>query len=321
MRDVAERAGVSLKTVSRVVNGEAYVHADTLARVQQAIAELGFRPNDIARNLRQGQATATIGLVIEDIANPFYSQVAKGVEAIAHAKGSLVIMVSSEEDPQREQALVQSLFRRRVDGLIMVPAARDHSYLKQEMQLGTPIVFVDRPPQGLEADTIVLENRSGTQKAVEHLIQKGHRRIGFIGGYPQVFTGAERLEGFHAAHAAAKLKIDPNLIQNNRHDWHDAEAAMKELLDLKNPPTAVFTTSNRQTLGAVRALHQRGAKVELVGFDDLELLDLLPVPVSVLRHDPSALGVKAAELLFARLEGKKGKYQQIEVPVELVLAR
>jgi LacI family transcriptional regulator len=162
MRDVASSAGVSLKTVSRVVNRESGVQAGTAARVEAAIAELGFARNDIARSLRHGRAGA-IGLVIEDVANPFYSAIARTVEDVAHARGHMLIIGSCEEDPERERQLVLRLLRRSVDALVIVPAGADHRYLLPELQAGTPVVFVDRPPGGIEADTVMLDNRGGAR--------------------------------------------------------------------------------------------------------------------------------------------------------------
>src|SRR5919112_5582117 len=154
MRDVAERAGVSLKTVSRVINAEPGVATETAERVGAAIAELGFQRNDLARSLRQGRSSSTIGLVIEDVGNPFYSAIAQAVEHAARAHDCLLITSSCEEDPDRERELVQALLRRGVDALLIVPASRDHAYLPRELGESTPVVFLDRPPEGIEADAV-----------------------------------------------------------------------------------------------------------------------------------------------------------------------
>ena len=173
MRDVASTAGVSLKTVSRVVNREPGVHADTAARVEVAIASLGFARNDVARSLRHGRAEA-IGLVIEDVANPFYSAIARTVEDAAHARGHIVITGSCEEDPEREQQLVGRLLRRSVDALLIVPAGADHRYLEPELAAGTPLVFLDRPAVGIEADTVLLDNLGG-------VVRPGADELGALG--------------------------------------------------------------------------------------------------------------------------------------------
>src|SRR5919106_6147252 len=180
MRDVASRAGVSLKTVSRVINDEPGVAVATAARVGDAIDELGFQRNDLARTLRQGRSSGTLGLVIEDVANPFYSAIAQAVEAAARARGFMLITGSCEEDADRERELVQALLRRRVDALLLVPASRDHAYLARVLGAGTPVVFIDRPPEGTEADTVLLDNLGGARAAVDHLLAQGHRRIAFV---------------------------------------------------------------------------------------------------------------------------------------------
>src|SRR5690349_2630169 len=172
MRDVAELAGVSLKTVSRVINDEPGVAAATAERVSAAIAELGFQRNDLARSLRQGVTSSTLGLLIGDVANPFYSAIAQAVEAAARERGYMLITASCEEDPARERELVGALLRRRVDALLLVPAGPEHAYLGD----GTPVVFLDRPPAGLEADCVLLDNLGGARIAVEHLLAHGHER-------------------------------------------------------------------------------------------------------------------------------------------------
>ena len=172
MVDVARRADVSLKTVSRVVNDEP-VGQELVNRVLAAIAELGFRRNDIARNLRSRQLNATVGLLIEEIANPFYATIASVAAEIAAAHGTMLITASSEEDPERERALLQDFTQRRVDGLLVVPAGLDHSFLRREVELGMPVVFLDRPPQGLHADAVLLDNRGGSHAGVGALLDDG----------------------------------------------------------------------------------------------------------------------------------------------------
>ena len=315
MHDVARVAGVSLKTVSRVVNNEPRVNRDTTEKVNAAIAALGFRRNEFARQFRTG-LTSTIGLITEDISNPFYSQIARGVEAVARAHDCVVITASSEEGAERERSLVHALIQRRVDGLLIVPASDDHAYIEQARQ-GTPVVFLDRPPGKLEADAVLLENRSGARRGVEHLIAQGHRRIAFISGFSTVYTGAERLAGFRDALKAAGLNLEDELLSFEGHDAARAEAVTTEMLALPDPPTAVFAASNRQSLGVIRAAHRRGLPVALVGFDDFELADVLPSQITVIRYDAAEMGRLAAEMLFSRLAGETAPPKRVIVPVEL----
>jgi LacI family transcriptional regulator len=319
MRDVASTAGVSLKTVSRVVNRETGVKADTAARVEAAIARLGFARNDVARSLRHGRANA-LGLVIEDVANPFYSAIARSVEDAAHARSHILITGSCEENAERERELVLRLLRRSVDALLIVPAGTDHRYLLPEIGAGTPIVFLDRPPRGIDADTVLLDNLGGARAATEHLLEHGHERIAFVGDPPSLYTAQERLVGYHAALESAGVAARAELVATGSHDAASAERAARKLLDLpaKRRPTALFTANNRNTIGALRALGDAPAPIALVGFDDFELADMLPVPVTVVRHDPAEMGRIASDLAYARLDGEDALPQRLIIACEVV---
>jgi LacI family transcriptional regulator len=320
MQDVADRAQVSLKTVSRVINGEPGVAAATAARVKRSIADLGFRRNDLARSLRQGSTSATLGLVIEDVANPFYSAIAQAVESTARERGYLLITGSCEEDPERERELIRALVGRRVDALLLVPAGgeRDHQWLEREVLGTTPVVFLDRPPHRIEADTVLLDNAGGARMAVEHLLASGHRRIAYVGDAPDLFTASERLAGYRAALTAAGLEADPRLIFQATPDG--TAAPVQALLELPAEvrPTAIFTGNNRHTVGAVRALRGREHEVALVGFDDFELAEVLAMPTTVVRHDSFRMGAEAAGLAFARLDGSTAPPRRLTLETELV---
>ena len=318
MQDVAQAAGVSLKTVSRVVNSEARVDEKTRERVQRAIARLGFRRNDIARNLRRGQTSLMVGLVIEDITNPFYSSIARGLEKVIQRYNYMLIISNSEENPQRERELVNELLRRRVEGLCIVPAGLDHSYLATELGLGTPMIFLDRPPAHLHTDTILLDNFGGAYKAITHLIGHGHHRIAMIQGDPQVYTGAERLRGYRQALVDHAIQYDEDLVRFGCDDAEQARAAVHMLLAMPDPPTALFTSSNRISIAVLRALHAYRQQIAFVGFDDFDLAELLPVAVTVVAHDPIAMGQQAAELLFARLKGDDRPPQHLVLATELI---
>jgi LacI family transcriptional regulator len=299
------------------VNGEAGVRADTAARVEAAIARLGFARNDVARSLRDGKAHA-LGLVIEDVANPFYSAIARTVEDAAHARNHILITGSCEEDPERERELVQALTRRRVDALIIVPASHDHAYLPRELGPGTPFVFVDRPPEGIDADCVLLDNLGGARAAVEHLLGQGHRRIAYVADPDTLYTAGERLAGYREAMTAAGAPMDPALVRLGSHDAAQAEAVVRELLALPEAqrPTALFCGNNRHTVGALRALRGLEDDMALIGFDDFELADLLGT--TVVRHDSQDLGRHAAALAFGRLGGHVGPPQRVTVETRIV---
>ncbi|MEI5100798.1 LacI family DNA-binding transcriptional regulator [Streptomyces sp. PmtG] len=317
MKDVAARAGVGLKTVSRVVNGEPGVTPDTERRVQEAIDALGFRRNDSARVLRKGR-TASIGLVLEDLADPFYGPLSRAVEEVARAHGALLINGSSAEDPDREQELVLALCARRVDGLVIIPAGDDHRYLEPEIAAGVATVFVDRPPGRIDADVVLTDSFGGARDGVAHLIAHGHRRIGFIGDQPRIHTAIERLRGYRAAMADAGIEVDEDWVSLGPTHPERVARATEAMLTGPAPVTAVFAGNNRVTVTVVRVLAGLPRSVALVGFDDIELADLLDPGVTVVAQDAAQLGRTAAERLFRQLDGASGPPEHVELPTRLI---
>jgi LacI family transcriptional regulator len=320
MKDVAGLARVSVATVSRVVNGEE-VRRDLAARVTDAIAVLGYRRDLTASTLRRtDRHSASIGVVIEDVSNPFFSAVHRGLEEVARSHGTLTLVGSSDDDPDRERELVEAFGARGVDGLVVAPCTTDQSYLQRERRTGTALVFVDRPPRFIDADAVVSDNAGGARTAVEHLITGGHRRIAFLGDRATIFTAQERLGGYRAALAAAGIAGDPGLERLGLADSGAAAAAAKELLVGPDAPSAIFAGQNLITVGVVRALRELGRQheVAVVGFDDVVLGDMLEPGISVVMQDPYALGREAAELLFSQRDGYRGEGRRIELPTRLV---
>lgn len=318
LRQVAALSGVSLKTASRVLNGEPYVSEATARKVLDAAAQLGFRRNAIARELRAGARSSSVGLIIGDVANPFYARIARGAERTLRPAGLQLITASSDEDPDLEHNLVSDMLERRVSALLLVTSADDHGYLEAERKHGVPVVFLDRPPDDLSADTIVLDNAGGVRQAVEHLLAHDHRRIGLVGDLSRLSTHRERAAAFEQAMEQAGI---PNWRRFVRSDSHDVEAAarsVRELLALRPAPTALLTTNNRITIGALRALRELddAARIALVGFDDFDLADLLGI--SVVAHDPDVMGVLGAEQVLNRLAGETGPVRRIVLPTRLV---
>jgi LacI family transcriptional regulator len=320
MKDVAGLARVSVATVSRVVNGEG-VRSDLAARVTDAIAVLGYRRDLTASTLRRtDRHSASIGVVIEDVSNPFFSAVHRGLEEVARSHGTLTFVGSSDDDPDRERELVEAFGARGVDGLVVVPCTTDQSYLQRERRTGTALVFVDRPPRFIDADAVVSDNAGGARTGVEHLIAGGHRRIAFLGDRPTIFTAQERLRGYRAALAAAGIAADPGLERLGLTESGAAAAAATELLLGPDAPSAIFAGQNLITVGVVRALRELGRQhqVAVVGFDDVVLGDMLEPGISVVMQDPYALGREAAELLFSQRDGYRGEGRHLELPTRLV---
>jgi LacI family transcriptional regulator len=321
MVDVAALAGVALKTVSRVVNSEPGVSPELEARVRRAIDQLNYRRDANAATLRRrGGKTQTIGLVLEDVSNPFSSELHRAVEDAARERGVLVFAGSCDEDPERERELIGSFRERRVDGIIVVPASHDHSYLYEDRRAGTALVFVDRPASHLNADSIVSDNFGGATQAVSHLIARGHRRIGFLGDLLSISTARERLRGYTHALERAGIRVDDDLIRTELRDPNVAARAIDEMLALLEPPTAFFTGQNLLTIGGVHAVRRAGRERELalIGFDDISLADVLDPAVSVVAQDPQALGRAAADQLFRRLDGDNAPAVNTVIPVTLI---
>jgi LacI family transcriptional regulator len=321
MREVAAVAGVSLSTVSRVVNGGAGVREDLAERVREAVEMLGYRHNLTASTLRRAdRLSATIGLIFEDVSNPFFGSVHRGVEDVARGRGVLTMVGSADEDPERERELADAFMARGVDGLIVASAVSDNAYLLRERAAGLALAFVDRPPRFIDADAVVSDNVGGAKAAVEHLIAAGHRRIGFLGDRPDVYTAAERLRGYREALAKHDIPEDLELVRHPRFRGVDAYETTRALLDGKDPPTALFAGQNLISMGAVRAVHAAGLQHELamVSFDDIPLADALDPGVTVVAQEPAALGRAAAELLFERLDGHEGPTRQVIIPTRLI---
>jgi LacI family transcriptional regulator len=318
MNDVAADAGVSLKTVSRVVNDVSTVDPVLVEKVLASIRTLGFRRNGVAASLRSGGETNTIGLITADLSNAFYTTLSSAIATFARKKGFQVIMATSDEDPELERQLALDLCQRRVSGLIVVPTSSDHSYLRSEIDMGIPVVFMDRPGAGVQADSVVVDNRGGARVAVESLLENGHRRIGLLMDSQAIYTMRERIGGAREALSSAGVALDDELIAVNVHSPDDAIREIDRMLGLNDPPTAILCGNNRSTIGTVEELYRRGAKLDVVGFDDFEMSRLLPQTVTIVDYETSSLGQLAAERLFARIEGDTSTAVQLLLPTHLV---
>jgi LacI family transcriptional regulator len=316
--DVARVAGVSVMTVSRVVNQVSTVDPDLRDRVLAAIATTGYQRNGTAHALRLSQLSASVGLLIEDLANPFYSAIAAGAADVALEHNALLFTASSEEDPEREHQLLMAMCERRVNGLLIVPTNSDHSYLQPEVDLGTHVVFLDREADGLRSDAVVIDDKGGTCQAIEHLLARGHRRIGVLMDTPEIDTMRIRLETARTELAEAGWPVDPRLVRDDVHDPAAARAALLQLLADPDPPTAVYCGNNRITMGVIEALMWADADLEVVGFDDFEAAPLMPRPVTLVSFDTRAIGQRGAELLFRRIDGTTGRRRRVVIPTHLV---
>ena len=318
MREVATRAGVSAQTVSRVLKNDKYVSDDARERVLRAVDELKYLPNVLARTFRSGRDTV-VGIAVPDVADPFFGQVTRAVEHIARARGVAVFVTSIGEDPEYEQPALEALLSRQLIGLIAAPIAADQSYL-EKWQASTTMVFIDRQPRKLKADSVVEDDFGGAKTATTHLIQHGHQRIAFVGDALTVPTTERRLEGYQAALAAAGITEDSSLISLGTAVQPTIMPVIPPLLNLPNPPTAIFSSNARCTQQIVPQLHRiRRNDVALISFGDFPMADTLTPSISVIDQDPGRLGQFAAERLFQRVDTPNKRLRRRTVlPVTLV---
>ncbi len=299
MRDVALRAGVSAKTVSRVVNNDRYVSADVRERVEKAIAELQYVPNMLAVTFRTGR-DAAIGVAVPGVADPFFAGIIGAVEREASRRGVAVIVTSVGWEPSREQQSIEAVLHRRVAGMIICPVGPDMSFLRP-WQARAPLVFVDRVPGKLTADAVVQDDVGGGREATAHLISHGHRRIAFMGD--DVITGILRLKGCNEALADAGLAQADELVHLGDVDTPTVTAALRRILAEPDPPTAVFSSNARCTVSVVSALQAlRRSDIAIVGFGDFPTAAALVPAITVINQDGDEMGRFAAERLFDRLD-------------------
>lgn len=321
MRDVASLAGVGVKTVSRVLNGEPNVSVATAERVTRAAAQLNYEINVYAGGLRRsGSRTKTVGLLLESVDNPFSGAIHRGVETIMRPSGTAVLAASFDMDSDREREAVTGFLQRRVDGLILMTASRTHGYLSHEVSRGTPIVFVDRPALDVAFDSVVSSNYQGAVEATRHLLERGHRRLAFVGSDRRIVTVEARRRGFVSELDRWGIRELQATYVEGVHDSESARIAVLKVLEGPEPPTAIFAAQNLIAVGAVRALHECGKQhhIAFVGFDDVPLLDMLDPGVTVVAQDPHQLGELAAKRLLARINGDDVELETITVPTRLI---
>ena len=313
--DVARLAHVSPKTVSRVFAQPELVSSATSERVLSAAKRLRFRPNSLARNLRGGAST-TVGLIIGEMLNPFYSMVATGVEKVLAQHGKTLIVATTDDTPEGEERVADTLLSQRVAALLMIPVGSDQSYLEGERQLGSPVIAIDRPARNLVADSVVLENENGAYLAATALIKHGHHKIAYLCNPSDVYTQTERVAGYRRAMAELGVQVPTQWEKLIDDPAIAPEVLVEQLLRSPNPPTAIIAGNNRMCVGAVRALHGVQNPPALIGIDDFDTADILGI--SVISHDAILMGQKAAELTLQRIEDPTGFTRQIVLPTELI---
>ncbi|WP_375386088.1 LacI family DNA-binding transcriptional regulator [uncultured Microbacterium sp.] len=317
MNDVAREANVALKTVSRYVNGQTNINPVLAQRIADAIASLGYRRNLAAASIRPGWTSKTLGLIISDISNPYYSTLSKAIETYAADQGFFVISASSDEIGEKHDRFVERLMEQRVDGIIVVPPrepGRDWNTLPGPIP---PVVFIDRPVDFPQADIILADNVGGARSATEELISNGAKKVAFVGDALSIYTMRERYRGYCEALAARGIPVDDGIVVSAAHSSEDAAAAVSQLLDAD--VDAIFAANNRASVGALLAFRETGRRLPMIGFDDFEAAKLGEPAVSVVSQDISEMGRKAAEIIFERIAHAETPRRTYVLPTTLVL--
>jgi LacI family transcriptional regulator len=313
--DVANAAGVSLRTASRVLNDDPRVAPVTRQRVREAMLDLRFEPDAMARSLRAGTDT-TIGFVVESISDPFFAEVIDAVEHQMSRHGRPVLVTSTRRDSGRERDVIGRMVQRRVAGLLLSPTGDDHSWLDPQR---VPVVLVDRPAPGLTADLVEIDDHRAAFDAVAHLIAHGHQRIAYIGDTPAIPTSAARLRGYRDALAHHGVAADERLVDFECATSQAAAHAVSALIGGSRPPTAILSATTRASLGVVPALHAaRRTDIALVSFGDFPMADALRPAVTVVDHPGHEIGRVAAARLLARLDQPELPVERIQVPAKII---
>ncbi len=323
MQDVAKLAGVGLMTVSRALNKSGPVSEEMRRKVQQAVARLNYRPNDAARSLREGRSRS-IGLIVPNFYDPFFAVCAHAITVVANEHSYSVIVTTSDEDPGIEYQVAGSMLRRHVEGMLVIPAANGRTKLNRDEFRSTPIVTLDRPIQGDHFSSVVVDNRGGAKMATSHLIEHEHKRICFLAVSHKAFTHKIRYEGYR--HVMLKAGLVPEAYFNCA-SRENTRAVLRSLLEGPKAPTAFFAGNNLVMRNLLHALSEMGVKVPrevaVAGFDDFDMADIFHPALTVVHQPANELGRTAAELLFARFEGKQrtAAGKRIVLPVELIVRR
>lgn len=325
MKDVAVKANVSTATVSHVINETRYVAEETRIKVLQAMKELNYRPNPVARSLRSRKSNI-IGLMIpvqsDDTSNFFFMSIAHGIGSVLNNHGYQLIVSNSNEEIEMERKQIQMFNDQFIDGLIMAPTSQSHEFLHQELQGDYPVIFIDRKPKGYNrADCILSDGQKGTYEAIKLLIEKGYRNIGFVTGPLGLTTSDERLEGYKQALNEHSIEINESLIKEAVSSFDNGYLVAKELLE-NSHVSAILTANNVMTMGVVKCLQDHNKKIPeeiaVIGFDDYEWAKITTPPLSMIKQPSFEIGVKAAEAMIRRIEEPQADYVEWRLPTTLI---
>lgn len=321
IKDVASLAGVSTATVSRVLTGKNPVGDEARRRVLSSIEYLGYRPNVLARSLR-AETTKTIGLVVSNVMNPFFTSIARAVEDTAGDKGYSLILGNADENPSKEDKYIDILLGKRVDGLIVSPARAQSPRLTRIVDEGVPMIFLDRSIVGIDVPVVRADGTRAVRELVDYIVKLGHERLAIISGPPEVVSGRERLDAFMSMAGSLGVPVTEDYVKIGDFRRKSGREAMRELLELRQPPTVVFASNNLMALGALQAVKEGSYRVpediSLAGFDDVSWFELMSPPITTIGQPTQELGSAAIRMLIDIIEnGQQPESQTMEA--ELII--
>ncbi len=315
IKEVAQLAGVSISTVSHVINDTRFVSSDRRERVEQAMRDVGYMPNGVARTLRSGKSH-TIGLMLPDSSNPYFAEIARGIQNAAFNMGYGVLVCNTDDELEKEALYGTLLIEKQVDGVILIAAGASGAHIRALQKRGIPISVVDRDSPEADVDSVQIDNRAGGRMAAQHLLDLGHRRIGCIAGRLEVYPSYDRVDGYWDALQTAGMPAEGALVVNSTFRAEGGYEAMCHLMALPQPPTAVFVCNDMMAVGATGALAHLGLRcpndVSIVGFDDIQLVQYSNPPLTTVAQPKLEMGRQAAQLLTERM-------QNPELPIRHVL--
>ncbi|MGI9091641.1 MAG: LacI family DNA-binding transcriptional regulator [Gemmatimonadaceae bacterium] len=321
VKDVAREAEVSVATVSRTFSGAQFVRPEVRERVLAVAGILGYKPNAVARSLRS-ENTYTLGLVVPNIMNPFFTAVARVVEDEARERGYSLVLGNTDENPDKEARYLDVLLQKRIDGLILSPARESSPHLREVERAGVPMVFLDRYVEGVDAPVIRADGKKAVDRLVAYLGGLGHEKLAIISGPPETVSGGERLKAFIEGAASCDVSVPEKYIRLGDFRRQSGKTAMGELLGLKDPPTAVFAANNLMALGALQMLSEAGVgvpeEISFASFDDVSWFPLVSPPVTAVAQPVEELGAATARILPDMVEGKEQPHSVI-LEAELVV--
>lgn len=324
LEDVARKAGVSKSSVARALGNYGSVSEEVRKRVLNAAKKIGYEPNQIARSLKT-RRTNTIGVIISDITTYFFTSVVRGIADVASQSGYDLVLCNTDEDPEKENKFLRVLASRNVDGLI-ISASGKNTYLKKLIRAGLPVILLDRRIEGLGTTQLVVDNESGAYEAVTHLIRLGHRRIGIINGLANIQTSQERFNGYKKALQDNHIRLDPQLIKYGDFKMAKAKEVTKELLDMKNPLSALFISNEAMIAGALLALKERNInipeQIAIVGFDDPVWGQLLDPPLTAVSQPAYPMGTMACQTLLQKINEpgrERASFEELVLKPKLIV--